>query len=111
MDAGKINIDAYLKRIKYNGDVNVSYKTLRDLHIAHALSVPFENLDVIWGKDLLLDKNSLFQKIVLNNRGGACCEINSLFAYLLEDMGFKVDWLMEEYFWMTQLYFRICTKC
>jgi N-hydroxyarylamine O-acetyltransferase len=46
--------DAYLERIGYRGSREVSCTTLRDLHLAHPRSVPFENLDISAGREVRL---------------------------------------------------------
>ena len=61
-----LNLDSYLERIEYTGGTDTSEETLRELHIAHTLNIPFENLDVYYGKPVLLDEVSLFNKIVKN---------------------------------------------
>lgn len=81
---------AYLTRIGYEGSVNPSVETLRLLHRAHVLTVPFENLDIHLGRSISLDPSALFRKIVLSRRGGYCFELNGLFALLLEQLGFSV---------------------
>jgi len=81
---------AYFTRIGYRGSVDRSVETLRALHLAHVLTVPFENLDIHLGRAISLDPADLFRKIVLNRRGGYCFELNGLFALLLEDLGFSV---------------------
>ncbi|MFD3334002.1 arylamine N-acetyltransferase [Streptomyces sp. NPDC058700] len=60
------------------------------LHRAHVGAVPFENLDVALGKPVLLDLKSLQGKLVERSRGGYCYEQNSLFAAVLERIGFAV---------------------
>lgn len=87
-------ISAYLGRIKYVGKTDVSYETLHGLHIAHTMNVPFENLDVYYGKPILLDRESLFKKIVEDKRGGYCFEMNGLFSIILKELGFKVTDLL-----------------
>jgi N-hydroxyarylamine O-acetyltransferase len=39
----------YLNRIQFTGQIALNPEALRDLHLAHMFSVPFENLD-IWLK-------------------------------------------------------------
>ncbi|MCE3222394.1 MAG: nat [Nitrospira sp.] len=68
----------YLARIGYEGSMTPSVETLRALHLAHVLSVPFENLDVHLGQPISLDPPAWFQKIVLRRRGGCCFELNGL---------------------------------
>jgi len=88
------NISAYLKRIKYEGKTDVSYETLYSLHIAHTLNIPFENLDVYYKSPILLDRESLYKKIVENKRGGYCFEMNGLFSIILKELGFRVTDLL-----------------
>ena len=88
-----MNIDAFLKRINYNGPRDVSAETLRALQVAHLTSVPFENLSIHAGERIVLDEDALFTKIVEERRGGFCYECNGLFAGLLRAMGFDVAML------------------
>lgn len=85
-----MNLDAYLARIDYHGRRCVNHGVLVDLHEAHCAAIPFENLDVLLGKPILLDSVSLFNKLVVARRGGYCFEQNELFAQALEALGFKV---------------------
>ncbi|KPU43132.1 N-hydroxyarylamine O-acetyltransferase [Oxobacter pfennigii] len=94
MSNDTFNIQAYLERINYEGKTDVSYETLYGIHLAHTFNVPFENLDVYLRRPIPLDKESLFKKIVLNKRGGYCFEMNGLFSFVLQDLGFKVSNLL-----------------
>ena len=85
-----MNIDAYLKRINYDGPRDVNAETLRSLQVAHLMSVPFENLSIHAGEPIVLDEDALFTKIVDHRRGGFCYECNGLFAGLLRALGFDV---------------------
>jgi N-hydroxyarylamine O-acetyltransferase len=89
----KMNVEAYLKRINYHGPLTPTPETLRDLHVAHLLSVPFENLSIHCGEPIVLDEDALFTKIVAKKRGGFCYECNGLFAGLLRALGFQVAML------------------
>jgi N-hydroxyarylamine O-acetyltransferase len=84
---------AYLQRIGWTGPVGPNLDTLRRLHHQHLLTVPFENIDIHLGRPLSLDLPALFDKIVTRRRGGFCYELNGLFAWLLRDIGFRVDLL------------------
>jgi N-hydroxyarylamine O-acetyltransferase len=88
-----MDVEAYLQRIGYNGDRIPNAETLHNLHHAHLLTVPFENLDIHWGRPIVLDEKSLYEKIVLRRRGGFCYEANGLFAALLRELGFNVTLL------------------
>lgn len=88
-----MNRDAYLDRIGYAGSLAPTAATLAALHVAHLRAVPFENLDISLGRPIRLDRPSLYAKIVTRRRGGFCYELNGLFAWLLEDLGYAVDHL------------------
>lgn len=86
-----MDVALYLKRIGYFGSVKPDLETLRNLHAAHSLSVPFENLDIHRGISIVLEKEPLYRKIVLKRRGGYCYELNLLFYFLLREIGFDVE--------------------
>ena len=87
---------AYLQRINYAGPLEPSAETLRQLHLAHLLSVPFENLSIHRREPIVLDDAALFEKIVRRRRGGFCYELNGMFAALLRALGFNVTMLSAE---------------
>lgn len=84
---------AYLARIAYDGTFEPTVATLRALHRRHLLSVPFENLDIHRGREIVLDPEWTVEKVVTQNRGGFCYELNSAFAALLRAAGFSVTYL------------------
>jgi N-hydroxyarylamine O-acetyltransferase len=91
-----MNIPAYLDRIDYRGPLHADVDTLRELHLAHLRSVPFENLSIHAHEAIVLNDESLFDKIVTRRRGGFCYELNGLFAALLRAVGFQVAMLSAE---------------
>jgi N-hydroxyarylamine O-acetyltransferase len=88
-----VEIEAYLQRIKYVGDVQPIEATLRALHRAHLFAVPFENLDISLERKIVCDENHALRKIVKERRGGFCYELNGAFAALLRALGFRVTLL------------------
>ncbi len=88
-----MNVDAYLQRIDYAGSLTPTAVVLHDLHRAHLRAVPFENLDIHLGVPIVLDLDRLFEKIVLNRRGGFCYDLNGLFGAFLTALGFQVTML------------------
>ena len=88
---GAFDLDAYLARIGHDGPRAPTAETLTAVHVAHALAVPFENLDIALGAPIRLDLASLAAKIVVGKRGGYCYEQNSLFAAALGALGFAVE--------------------
>lgn len=94
-----IDINKYFERINYKGSKDVSFETLRGIHIAQVFSVPFENLelhDTSSDPENLrnLDEQTLVNKIIEQKRGGACMEINELLALVLIQLGFNVKRLI-----------------
>jgi len=82
---------ACLNRIGVDRVEPPSLEYLSHLQTRHLLTVPFENLSVVWGEPIHLDEAWLFDKIVRRRRGGFCYELNGLFAWLLDGLGFRVD--------------------
>jgi len=89
-----VDIDAYLKRLEITIDVENSLKTLQNLHRAHAFTIAFENFNVHLKRPIPLDKENLFQKLIVEKRGGYCYELNTLFSFLLQEIGFNVTHLI-----------------
>jgi N-hydroxyarylamine O-acetyltransferase len=56
-------------------------------------SVPFENLDIGLGRPIQLTEQALWEKIIIQKRGGFCYELNGMFAWLLKRIGFDVTYL------------------
>lgn len=84
-----MNIQAYLDRIGYQGKREASLAVLRSLHEQHVFSVPFENLDIHYGKKITLEAAGIYKKVVEKKRGGFCYELNLLFHGLLRELGFE----------------------
>jgi len=85
-----VDLKAYAARIEYDGDFTPTLATLRDVHLAHATHIPFENLDILLGRPIRLDLESVTAKLIDARRGGYCFEQNALFASVLETIGFRV---------------------
>ena len=79
--------------MEYNGPLDVSPVTLRELHKAHLLAIPFENLDNHVGRRIVLDEEKVIRKLVEERRGGICYELNGAFCALLRGIGFDVSML------------------
>jgi N-hydroxyarylamine O-acetyltransferase len=81
----------YLRRIAYGGPLSATRQTLHNLHRHHLLAIPFENVDVQLGMVPSLEHEAIFEKIVKRERGGWCFEMNLLFAWVLRQVGMRVD--------------------
>lgn len=86
-------LDRYCARIGYTGPREATLSTLRALHRAHLLAIPYENLDIHLGLPLTLDRDAMFTKLVDERRGGWCYEMNGVFGRVLETLGFPVRYL------------------
>ncbi|MET8472616.1 arylamine N-acetyltransferase [Streptomyces sp. NPDC006422] len=82
--------DAYLHRIGAARPAAPTSDALRALHLAHLRAVPFENLSVHLGEEIVLDPDALVAKLVDRGRGGFCYELNGAFGALLDALGFEV---------------------
>ena len=85
-----VDLDAYLERIHWSGGRDPTLETLAGLIEAHTAHIPFENLDVLLGRTVRLDIEGLQAKLVGACRGGYCFEHATLFAAVLEALGFQV---------------------
>jgi N-hydroxyarylamine O-acetyltransferase len=63
---------------------------LRELQRSHLLTIPFESLDIVRGEPITLDLPSIYAKVIDRERGGFCYELNSLFGWLLRQLGYSV---------------------
>ena len=52
------DLNAYLERIGYTGPRTANPDTLRAIHLLHPQTIPFENLDPLLGRPVLLDMAS-----------------------------------------------------
>ena len=84
-----LDLDAYFQRIGWRGDTAPTLATLTLLLGAHMAAIPFENLDVLLHRPVRLDLEGLQAKLVRARRGGYCFEHGTLFAAVLERLGFE----------------------
>lgn len=84
----------YLDKIGFESELKVNIETINRLQLKHLSRFPFENLNPLFGKEVLLDDESLTKKFLQNNRGGYCFEQNLIFQNILTQVGFKVRGLM-----------------
>ncbi|MDY0395519.1 arylamine N-acetyltransferase [Virgibacillus halophilus] len=80
--------DKYLQRIACERVSQSGIAYLNHLQRQHMLHVPFENLDVMHHVPIALDMEKFYEKVVLHHRGGFCYELNGLFHWLLQQLGF-----------------------
>jgi len=82
----------YLSRIKLTTkDITLDIDGLRKLYLAHLHHFVFENIDCLLGREIKIDLDSLYQKLIINKRGGYCFELNLFFLEALRYFGFKAE--------------------
>jgi N-hydroxyarylamine O-acetyltransferase len=85
-----LNLERFFVRIGYQGQPACDATTLKAVHRAFAINVPYEALDIQLGKRMARDVAEAYAKIVDEGRGGWCYEANGLLAWAYESLGFKV---------------------
>ncbi|MGW2030043.1 arylamine N-acetyltransferase family protein [Streptomyces argyrophylli] len=88
-----LQIDAYLRRLGLTHPPRPTSETLRELHLRHLRTVPFENLSVHLGEEITLEEKRLLDKVTEARRGGFCYELNGAFGTLLAALGYEVELL------------------
>ena len=87
---GELDFDAYAERIGYRGTHTPTSDALDAIVLAHAMRIPFENLDIHLGNSIELEPATVFDKLVVRRRGGYCFEQNGLLLEMLRTVGFSV---------------------
>lgn len=80
-------VDGYLKALKLSRGAPTFHR-LVELQRRHLARFPFASVGVWLGDALPLDLESLYQRIVVDHRGGYCFEQNGLLFAMLGDLGF-----------------------
>jgi N-hydroxyarylamine O-acetyltransferase len=88
-----VDPDRYLERIGWRARPEPTLEALAGLQRAHLHQVPFEALDPLLGNPVTVEPADAYRKVVDEARGGYCFELNGLFAWLLEELGFEVTLL------------------
>jgi N-hydroxyarylamine O-acetyltransferase len=91
-------IESFFHHIGLSKPQSISFDTLKEIHKHHLLSIPFENLDIIFGTPLSMDPAQILKKIIKDKRGGICFETNTLFYSVLVSLGFDVHYISAK-FW------------
>jgi N-hydroxyarylamine O-acetyltransferase len=84
------DLKQYLERIGFDGETKPDLATLKAVHRAHVLAIPYENLDVYLERPVDQDITRIFRKIVHEGRGGWCYEMNGLLGWALREIGFDL---------------------
>lgn len=85
-----MHLSDYFDRIGHRGSAAPTLANLRAVHRAQAYSIPYDGLDIQFGRPVDLDPQRIFYKLVTQKRGGWCYETNGLLQWALSSMGFSV---------------------
>lgn len=85
-----MELSGYFDRIGYAGEARADLETLTALCRAHVNAIPFDPMDVQLGNPVTRSPQDAFDKIVGRRRGGWCYEMNGLFSWALEEIGFDL---------------------
>jgi len=91
MSSELLPVAAYLHRVGLSTMPEVNESGLFELVRAQSLAIAFENLDVLAGQQISVDRKSIVDKILIHGRGGYCYELNGLMALALATAGFNVS--------------------
>ena len=94
-----IDLDAYFRRIGYEGPRAPTLQLLRALHALHPAAIPYHGIDVLIGMPVDISPEGTFDKLVRRRSGGYCFEQNGLFRAVLLALGFEVDAYLGRVLW------------
>lgn len=83
-------VEHYLARIGLDRRPTATLDGLRTLHRAHLLAISYENIDVQLQRPVTIERAPIYEKIIERRRGGWCYEMNGLFGWALDALGFDV---------------------
>lgn len=93
------DLNAYLRRIGFDGKPEASLDTVEKLVELHTRSIPFENLNPFLGWPVAIDLPAVERKLVRSRRGGYCYEQNTLLRAVLESLAIPVTPLAARVLW------------
>jgi len=85
------DLAALLHRIGLDSAPPPTLEGLDTLQRAFVSSVPFEDLAIHLGEVEPLDLDRIQERVLTGGRGGYCFELNGLFGWMLEELGFAVQ--------------------
>jgi len=95
----EVDLAAYLARLGYTGPRTPTRDVLAEILRRHVCTIPFENLDVLLGRPIRTDADSVVRKLVHDHRGGYCFEQNHLLLYALRALGFAAEPMIARVRW------------
>lgn len=87
----RLDLTAYLERIGTSEPPGPSQEALEEIYDAHLRTFTFDNIDVLLDQHPGVDLPDVQGKFVGRGRGGYCFEHGTLFAAVLDRLGFAVE--------------------
>ncbi|MGJ7922261.1 arylamine N-acetyltransferase family protein [Neobacillus sp. LXY-4] len=81
----------FRNRISFPEDEVISFEKLDRILELTAKTIPFENLAIMNKRNKEITKEYLIEKILINNEGGVCYEINTMLYFFLLENSFNVE--------------------
>lgn len=81
----------FRKRIGYPEQEKITFASLGRVLERTAKAIPFENMCIIQKRTYDITKENLIAKILVNQEGGLCYELNTIFSFFLRENGFRVE--------------------
>jgi len=81
-------VQAYLQALGLYGR-ELDFSFLKDVVVRHIATFAFSSVGCQLGENLPLDFESLYQRIIIQRRGGYCFEQNGFLYEVLEELGFS----------------------
>lgn len=86
-------LDDYCRRIQFTGEIKPDLATVKAFMQQQLRTIPFENLNVLAGKVISLKPEDIVEKLIHQQRGGYCYEVNGLFTMALSALGIDYQWV------------------
>ena len=64
---------------------------LAQVHRAYVAAMPYETIAIALDRQASLDLEAVADRVLEHGRGGYCFELNGLLAWVLEELGFRVE--------------------
>jgi N-hydroxyarylamine O-acetyltransferase len=88
----RVDVAAYLERLRLRYPGGPSAEALHALHRAHVEWIAYEALEIQLGRPTTVDPHDSAARILGRHRGGYCFHLNGAFSLLLEALGYDVVW-------------------
>lgn len=88
----KTRVEQYFERIGLTMPEKIvpDAALLEKLTYHNTISIPYENTQFLTKKIIPCEIDAIFQRIVVEKKGGICHDINGLFGWFLKELGYKV---------------------